>query len=72
MMHLKVNSIYKSYERSIGKYLFFIVVGLEHDGDSDTIVKIKLLEEDGQDIEEHVWAFSDFLRYAIEEKILDD
>ena len=72
MMHLKVNSIYKSYERSIGKYLFFIVVGIERDGDSDTIVKIKLLEEDEQDIEEHVWAFSDFLRYAIEEKILDD
>jgi hypothetical protein len=72
MMHLKVNSIYKSYERSIGKYLFFIVVGIERDGDNDSIVKIKMLEEDEQDIEEHVWAFSDFLRYAIEEKILDD
>jgi hypothetical protein len=71
-MHLKINSIYKSYERSIGKYLFFIVVGLEHDGDNDTIVKIKLLEEDGQDVEEHVWGFSDFLKYATEERIKDD
>jgi hypothetical protein len=71
MMHLKVNSIYKSYERSIGKYLFFIVIGIERDGDSDTIVKIRLLEDE-QDIEEHVWAFSDFLRYATEERIKDD
>ena len=60
-MHLKVNSIYKSYERSIGKYLFFIVVGIERDGDNDSIVKIKMLEEDEQDIEEHVWAFSDYI-----------
>jgi hypothetical protein len=70
-MHLKTNKIYKSYEKYLGKYFYFMVIGIEEDSDNDTIVKIRLLE-DGQQVEEHVWGFSDFLKYATEERIKDD
>jgi hypothetical protein len=65
--HLEVGSIYVSYDNYIGKYVHFVVIGIQLDG-QDTIVSIKVIGKAGEAEENAVikiaYLYSEFLRLA--------